>query len=68
MDLERLRFSRDGKSILAQDESSVFVMSRDPLKILFRFDATDSMPAEFSPDSQHIVFHTPGCTRRNGVC
>jgi len=59
MSLQRLRFSRDGKNILAQDESSVFVLSRDPFKLLFRFDAEDSLPAQFSPDSQHIVFHTP---------
>jgi hypothetical protein len=60
MDLERLRFSRDGKYILAQDESSVFVLSRDPYNVLFRFDAEKALPAEFSPDSQRIVFHTPG--------
>jgi WD40 repeat protein len=59
MSLQRLRFSRDGKNILAQDESSVFVLSHDPFKLLFRFDAEDSLPAQFSPDSQHIVFHTP---------
>ena len=59
MSLQRLRFSRDGKDILAQDESSVFVLSHDPFKFLFRFDAEDSLPAQFSPDSQHIVFHTP---------
>jgi hypothetical protein len=60
MDLERLRFSRDGKYILAQDESSISVLTRDPFKFLFRFDAEMALPAEFSPDSQHIVFHTPG--------
>jgi hypothetical protein len=60
MDLDRLRFSRDGKYLLAQDESSIFVLSRDPYKLLFHFDAEDTLPAEFSPDSQHIVFHTPG--------
>lgn len=60
MDLERLRFSHDGNYILAQDESSIFVLSRDPYKLLFRFDAEYALPAEFSPDSQHIVFHTPG--------
>lgn len=59
MSLQHLRFSRDGKNILAQDESSVFVLSRDPYKLLFRFDAEDSLPARFSPDSQSIVFNTP---------
>lgn len=60
MDLDRLRFSRDGKYILAQDESSISVFSRDTHEFLFRFDAEQALPAEFSPDSQHIVFHTPG--------
>ncbi len=60
MDLERLRFSRDGKYILAQDETSISVLSRDPYKLLFRFDAEDALPAEFSPDSERIVFHTAG--------
>ena len=59
MSLQHLRFSRDGKNILAQDENSVFVLSRDPYKLLFRFDAEDSLPARFSPDSQSIVFSTP---------
>jgi len=60
MDLDHLRFSRDGKYILAQDESSVSVLSREPYGSLFRFDAEDALPAEFSPDSERIVFHTPG--------
>lgn len=60
MDIDRLRFSRDGKYILAQDESSIFVLSREPYTQVFRFDAEKALPAEFSPDSQHIVFHTPG--------
>jgi WD40 repeat protein len=60
MDLERLRFSRDGKYVLAQDETSISVLSRDPYKQLFRFDALGALPADFSPDSQRIVFHTTG--------
>jgi Peptidase family M48 len=60
MDLDRVRFSRDGKYILAQDESSIAVLSRDPFSLLFRFDAERALPAEFSPDSSRIVFHTPG--------
>ncbi len=59
MDLQRVRFSRDGKYLFAQDESSIFVLQHDPLKFLFRFDADDAMPAEWSPDSTKIVFYTP---------
>ena len=58
MELEGLRFSRDGKYILAQDESSVFVLTRQPFGQVFRFDAEGALHAQFSPDSSHIVFHT----------
>jgi len=60
MDLDRLRFSPDGKTILAQDGASVFAIAREPYAIRFRFDAENAMPAQFSPDSQKIVFGTPG--------
>jgi hypothetical protein len=60
MSLEHLRFSRDGKYIFAQDESSIFVLTREPFQQSFRFDAEGALPAEFSPDSQNIVFTTPG--------
>jgi len=57
-DVSNLRFSPDGKYVLAQDDSSVFVLSRDPLRLLFRIDAEDSHPAQFTPDSQNVVFDT----------
>src|SRR5271156_3215790 len=57
-DIARLKFSPDGQYILAQDDSSVFVMSRDPFKLLFRFDAPDAHGAQFTPDSQNVVFDT----------
>jgi Peptidase family M48 len=59
-DLERIRFSPDGKYLLAQDESTIFVSSMSPLKFLFKIDALDAGPAHFTPDSQNIVFHTSG--------
>ncbi len=60
LDIEHIRFSRDGKYLLAQDESSVFVLSRDPFKVLFRFDAPDAYHAGFTPDSQNVAFLTSG--------
>jgi Peptidase family M48 len=60
MELERLRFSHDGKFLLAQDESSISVFSREPYRFLFGISAENALPAEFSPDSQHIAFHTHG--------
>lgn len=55
-----LKFSPDGKYILAQDDASIFVLSRDPLRLLFRADAPDSRPAQFTPDSRSFVFNTRG--------
>jgi hypothetical protein len=60
MELTRLRFSPDGSSILGQDESSIFVMSRQPFALRYRIDAEGALPANFSPDSQSITFSTPG--------
>jgi WD40 repeat protein len=57
-DINHLRFSPDGKSILAQDDSGINILSRQPLASLFRIHAPDARPAQFTPDSLHIVFHT----------
>ncbi|HEY7402659.1 MAG TPA: M48 family metalloprotease [Candidatus Angelobacter sp.] len=56
-DLYNIEFSPDGKYLLAQDESSIFVASRDPLTNLFRIDALDAHAARFSPDSHSVVFY-----------
>jgi len=54
-----LKFSPDGAYLLAQDDASVYVLSRTPLAPRFRIDAPDAYPAGFSPDSQEVVFYTP---------
>lgn len=59
MDLQRVRFSPDAKMLLAQDESSIAIFNRDTGKLQFRFDADGAKPAQWSPDSKRIVFHTP---------
>lgn len=56
-DLKLVRFSPDGKYILAQDEASVFVLSQAPLGNLFRIKAIKAGPAQFTPDSRFIVFN-----------
>jgi WD40 repeat protein len=56
-DLHDLLFSPDGKYLLAQDESSVFVLTREPLANVFRIDADDAQAAQFSPDSTAVVFY-----------
>ena len=55
--LQYLQFSPDGQFILAQDESSVFVLSRQPLATLFRIDALGARWPEFSADSRSLVFY-----------
>jgi WD40 repeat protein len=57
-EINHARFSPDGKLLLVQDDSGINVLSRQPLAPLFRIDALDARPAQFTPDSQAIVFHT----------
>lgn len=59
-DIENFRFSPDGKYLLAQDEGGIYVLTRDPLKFVFRIDAVDAETAQFSPDSRRIVFFSSG--------
>jgi WD40 repeat protein len=56
-DLQSIHFSHDGAYIMAQDESSIFLLTRDPLANLFRIDAPDSSLAKFSPDMKSVVFY-----------
>jgi hypothetical protein len=50
-----LRYSPDGRYLLFQDPSGIFVLSREPLKVLGYIDAPNSYAARFSGDSQSIV-------------
>lgn len=59
-DVTRLRFSPDGRYVLAQDEASIFIFTREPFEVLLRIDARDARPAQFTPDSQGVVFSTRG--------
>ena len=58
-DIKNLRFSPDGKYVLAQDEGGIHVLSRDPFQVLFFIEAPDADKAQFSPDSRSIVFKSP---------
>jgi hypothetical protein len=50
-----LKYSLDGRYLLFQDPSGIFVLSREPLKVLGYIDAPNSYVARFSGDSQSIV-------------
>jgi roadblock/LC7 domain-containing protein len=63
--LEQVRFSPDGKYILAQDETSIHVLSRSPLKRLFSIDSAGAELAQFTPDSTHVVFNYPTMRTEN---
>jgi len=56
-DMHHIRFTPNGRYILAQDSGSIYVLSREPFEFLFRIEAPDAAPAQSSPDSNSIVFH-----------
>jgi WD40 repeat protein len=55
--LENVVLSPDGKYLLAQDGYQVHVLSVSPLKLLFSIDALGAEMAQFTPDSQSVVFN-----------
>lgn len=58
-DIIHIRFSPDGKYVLAQDDSGINVLSREPFTPLFRIETFDeTYYANFSPDSQNVVFYS----------
>jgi WD40 repeat protein len=59
-DITNVKFSPDGKYILAQDDGGIHVLTREPLASFFFIDAPDAEKASFSGDSHSIVFHTRG--------
>lgn len=58
-DITHIKFSRDGKYLLVQDETSINVLTREPFAVVFHIDAADAYYAQFTPDSQNIIFYTP---------
>jgi len=55
--LSHVKFSPDGRYILAQDVDKIYVLSREPLAALFSIDALGAGPAQFTPDSGSVVWH-----------
>jgi hypothetical protein len=54
--LRQLRFSPDGRYVLAQDDAEVTVLTVQPFAIAFRIPAENAIDAQFTPDSQQVVF------------
>jgi len=59
-EVEHVRFSPDGRFLLAQDDSGITVLSREPLQPKFHIDAPDADAPQFTPDSASVVFNTTG--------
>lgn len=57
-EITHLRFSPDGKYVLAQDDTGINILTVKPFEALFRIDAPEANYAQFTPDSQDVVFHT----------
>jgi peptidase M48-like protein len=57
-DISHFAFSPDGKYFLAQDDSAVTVVQREPLEVALQITAPDADDASFTPDGKSVVFGT----------
>jgi hypothetical protein len=55
---QQIRFSPDGKYLLIQFESGIYILNRRPLQIQTWIYAPDILPARFSADSKTLVLAT----------
>jgi WD40 repeat protein len=61
--LRQLRFSSEGKYVVAQDDLEITILAADPLSVLFRIPAENATLAEFTPDSQEDIVFVSSITR-----
>jgi hypothetical protein len=54
-----LRFSPDGRYVLAQDDSEITVLTVQPFAVAFRIPAEHAEVAKFTPDSRQLAFVRP---------
>ena len=54
--LTGLKFSPNGRYVLAQDDFGITVLSVQPFAVLFRIPARDAEHAGFTADSKEVVF------------
>ena len=57
-DINHLKFSPDGRYILAQGFGKIFIINRNPFRYVFLIDSWGAEPAQFTPDSKSVVFNT----------
>lgn len=50
-----LTFSHNGRYLMLQDRGGIYLLSREPLKLLGYIEAANSYPARFSGDSRSII-------------
>lgn len=53
--IANIKFSPDGTLLLAQDESGIHVLTRDPFRFLLRIPALEAGPAQFDLSSKRIL-------------
>jgi hypothetical protein len=59
-EINNIKFSPDGQYLLAQEESGITILQREPLQVLFRIPALDAGSAIFLNDSQSVMFRAGG--------
>ena len=62
-DISHFAFSPDGKYFLAQDDSAITIIQREPLEVAFQIPATAAHEASFTPDGNFVVFGTTNLRR-----
>lgn len=62
-DISHFAFSPDGKYFLAQDDSAITIVQREPLEVAFQIPATAAHEASFTPDGNFVVFGTTNLRR-----
>src|SRR5579859_4019516 len=62
-----LRFSPDGRFVLAQDIARITVLTARPLAVLFQIAGERTNFAQFTPDSQEVVFIAFGTSLKTGL-
>jgi len=58
--IRRLRFSPDGRYILALDNSAITLLTVTPLAVLFQIPVESATQAQFTVDSQQVIFLSGG--------